>query len=89
MSEKENQGKITVRICCGINCSVHGGQELLDSVESDAYLTSHCNIIYNECLEFCEEGKNSPIVEIEGKPFLRMTPERLTTLLTNEIQGLE
>ena len=89
MSKEENQGKITVRICCGINCSVHGGQELLDSIESDTYLTSHCNIVYNECLEFCEEGKNSPIVEIEGKPFLRMTPERLTTLLTDKIQGLE
>ena len=85
MTEKEFQ----VRICCGINCSVHGGQELLDSVESDKLVTSHCNIVYNECLEFCEEGKNSPIVEIEGKPFLRMTPEKLITLLHKKIQGRE
>lgn len=81
--------EIKVRICCGINCSVHGGQELLDSVESDTYLTSHCEIVYNECLEYCEGGKNSPIVEIDKKPFLRMTPERLTTLLNEKIHDLE
>ena len=89
MAEKKKE--ILVRICCGINCSVHGGQELLDLVESDENIdiASHCNIVYNECLDYCEDGKNSPIVEIDGKIFLRMTPERFTTLLHEKIREQE
>lgn len=79
--------KISVHICCGINCSARGGQELLSLLESDLLINKHCVVHFVNCMEKCENGQYSPVVEINGKPYLSMTSERILDTLYHMIQG--
>lgn len=79
---------ISVKICCGMNCLVHGGQELLDLVENDPKISRNCEIEGVECRETCGDlGKQSPVVEINGKIYAKMTAERLIDMLYKKIDG--
>lgn len=79
---------ISVKICCGMNCLVHGGQELLDLVENDPKISRNCEIKGVECRETCGDlGKQSPVVEINGKIYAKMTAERLIDMLYKKIDG--
>ena len=79
---------ISVKICCGMNCLVHGGQELLDLVENDPKISRNCEIEGVECRETCGDmGKQSPVVEINGKIYPKMTAERLIDMLYKKIDG--
>ncbi len=79
---------ISVKICCGMNCLVHGGQELLDLVENDSKISNNCQIEGVECRETCGDlGKQSPVVEINGKIYAKMTAERLIDMLYKKIDG--
>ena len=79
---------ISVKICCGMNCLVHGGQELLDLVENDTKISNNCQIEGVECRETCGDlGKQSPVVEINGKIYPKMTPERLIDMLSKMIDS--
>jgi len=79
---------ISVKICCGMNCLVHGGQELLDLVENDLKISKNCQIESVECRETLGDlGKQSPVVEINGKIYPKMTPERLIDMLSKMIDG--
>ncbi len=81
---------INVKICCGMNCLAHGGQELLDLVENDQKITNNCQIEGVECRETCGDlGKESPVVEIDGKIYSKMTAERLIDMLYKKIDGVQ
>ncbi|MHA1856107.1 MAG: NAD(P)H-dependent oxidoreductase subunit E [Promethearchaeota archaeon] len=81
---------INVKVCCGMNCLAHGGQELLDLVENDQKITDHCQIEGVECREICGDlGKKSPVVEIDGKIYSKMTAERLIDMLYKKIDGVQ
>jgi len=79
-------GKVIVEVCCGLNCSMKGGQELLDIVESDSLFRENgIDIIPVNCLQCCNDGFLSPVVSINGECHTRMTTERLVSTLRSFI----
>ncbi|MCF2139627.1 MAG: NAD(P)H-dependent oxidoreductase subunit E [Candidatus Lokiarchaeota archaeon] len=79
--------KISLKICCGMNCLAHGGQELLDLVEDSPTYTAYVELACVECLNTCgDRGYNSPVVELNGKIYSNMTAEKLMELLDQLIQ---
>ncbi len=79
--------KIDVKICCGIHCSVRGGQELLDALELEPILSTNCVYECVNCLGCCDEGKTSPVIEINGACYTQMTPERLLDTISSMLTG--
>jgi NADH:ubiquinone oxidoreductase subunit E len=77
---------LDLQICSGIYCSVRGGQELLDILDDHPEIKQNCNITYVKCLECCEGGKKSPVIQLEGVFYEKMTPEKLITLLSSKIR---
>lgn len=75
--------KIHVEICCGIHCSMKGGQELFDMAESDDLLdNSKFDITPVTCIQkCCQEGVLSPVVVINGECYTKMTAARLISTL--------
>ena len=79
--------KIDLKICCGMNCLTHGGQELFDLAESDPLITKYCNLESVTCRESCgEEGIQSPTVQINGKIYSKMTSDKLMDLINEMIE---
>ena len=75
-------GKIKVEVCCGLECSMRGGQELFDMVESDDLINdANFDIIPVNCLNCCEGGIFSPVVAINGECHPKMTASRLISTL--------
>ena len=68
--------KISVKICAGIHCAVRGGQEILEIFETDAFLQEHCQWHSVNCLNCCQEGKLSPVIEVNGTCLTRMTADK-------------
>jgi NADH:ubiquinone oxidoreductase subunit E len=78
---------IKVTFCCGINCSTHGGQELLNLLENDEIITKKCQIVCEECHELCRNRNNSPIVLINDELHEKMTADRLIDLIYQLIEN--
>ncbi len=79
-------GKIRVEICCGLHCSLRGGQEIFDAVESEELFEGNkFDIIPVNCLQCCNDGALSPVVSINGECYTKMTTERLISTLRNFI----
>ena len=75
-------GKIRVEVCCGLHCSMKGGQELFDMVESDELIDdSKFDIIPVSCLQCCQDGLLSPVVAIKGECYTEMTAARLISTI--------
>ncbi|MHA1610861.1 MAG: NAD(P)H-dependent oxidoreductase subunit E [Promethearchaeota archaeon] len=86
MEKNTKNTKINLRICCGMNCLAHGGQELLDSVENDTRFTNNVDIEAVECRDTCGDGGyKSPVIELNDRIYPKMTVERLWELLDKEI----
>ena len=79
--------KFKIKICGGINCSVRGGQELLDALENNSFLLKNCEFESVNCLKGCEDGDMSPVIEIDGEIHQKMTPERLIDYITNQLES--
>lgn len=77
--------KIRVEICCGLYCSMEGGQELFDMVESDEFINDNkFDITPVNCIQkCCQGGLLSPVVAINGECYTKMTAARLITTLRN------
>ena len=77
--------KIRVEICCGLHCSMKGGQELFDMAESDELIKyKKFNITPVNCIQkCCQGGILSPVVAINGKIYTEMTAARLISTLRN------
>ena len=80
---------IEVKICCGMNCLNHGGQELLDLIENNPKFQKYCNIEATTCLDGCEEGKDSPVVKIDGIRYAAVTPEYLVDIINRKIETIK
>ena len=76
-------GKIRVEVCCGLHCSMKGGQELFDLVESNELLDdSKFDITPVNCIQkCCQGGLISPVVSINGEYYTEMTAGRLISTL--------
>lgn len=72
---------IRINICCGLECTARGGQELILAVESDPVLAAEVDIGYGICMERCREGELAPVVEVDGVVYESMTTEKLVDLL--------
>ena len=78
--------KIRIEVCCGLNCSMKGGQEIFDMVESDTLFdVNKFDIIPVNCLQCCQDGALSPVVSIKGESYTQMTAERLISTLRSFI----
>jgi NADH:ubiquinone oxidoreductase subunit E len=74
--------KIRVEICCGLHCSLKGGQELFEMAESDDLIDdTKFDILPVNCLQCCQDGVLSPVVSIKGENYTKMTLERLISTL--------
>jgi len=76
---------IQVKVCCGLNCAAQGGQELLAMLEDSEELAGRIEVAPVPCLQCCEDGRRSPVVQIGneilcgvGSEQLQETLERLT-----------
>jgi NADH:ubiquinone oxidoreductase subunit E len=79
-------GKIRVEVCCGLHCSLKGGQEIFDIMESsDLFDESKFDVIPVNCLQCCQEGVFSPVVSIKGECYTNMTVERLISTMRSFI----
>jgi len=72
---------IEVKVCCGMDCTARGGQELIQAVEQDPVMAEAVTLVYVKCLEKCKLGELAPVVEVDGKLYTSMTTETLTDLL--------
>jgi NADH:ubiquinone oxidoreductase subunit E len=73
---------VKVRICIGTNCSFHGGQLIHDKLESEPLLQGHVDLETVKCLDkACKDGKNSPVVEIDGKIHPRASIEKISEII--------
>jgi NADH:ubiquinone oxidoreductase subunit E len=72
---------IQVRFCLGLDCVARGGQELLAMIEEDTLFSERVEISFEKCMGACREGAEPPVVEVEGKRYAGLTPERLAELL--------
>jgi len=79
---------IQVKICCGLECTARGGQELLDTLESDPLVLSGISLIYEHCMDSCRNGDLAPVVTIEGTMYTSMTADRLSDLLHERIEAM-
>lgn len=69
---------IKVRVCVGTNCCFSGGESLLEMLEEDADLASFIELEATRCMDkACDGGRASPVVEIEGRRWLKATPEQV------------
>ena len=74
--------QIDLKICCGMNCLTHGGQELFDMAENDPFIQKHCQIESVTCQNSCgDEGVMSPTVTINDEIHSSMTADRLMEIL--------
>ncbi len=79
--------KIRVKVCVGTNCAFRGGQTLLDTIESDPFFRGRIKIEGVSCLEkACNEGKDSPVVEVDGKLFTSASIHQISDLLYNRLE---
>lgn len=76
---------IQVKMCCGLECTARGGQELILAIEEDPVLRAGVVIEYGRCTGLCKDGEFSPVVRIGGEEFLSMTAERLVDLLHTKL----
>jgi NADH:ubiquinone oxidoreductase subunit E len=79
-------GKIRIEVCCGLHCSMKGGQELFDMIESnDLFEENVFDVIPVNCLQCCQDGVLSPVISIKGECYTEMTMERLISLMRSFI----
>nr|MDO8111238.1 NAD(P)H-dependent oxidoreductase subunit E [Candidatus Sigynarchaeota archaeon] len=79
--------KVRVRICIGTNCSFHGGQLIYDKLDSEPLLQDHIDLETVKCFDkACKEGKNSPVVEIDGKLHARASIEKISEIIFTKLK---
>lgn len=78
---------IEVKVCCGLECTSRGGQELLHAIEQDQVMAKGVKLVYVKCLEKCKLGELAPVLEINGIVYTSMTAEALTDLLHDLIEA--
>jgi NADH:ubiquinone oxidoreductase subunit E len=76
---------VHVKICCGLDCTARGGQELILALESDSVLAGKVKIEYEKCMERCREGDFTPVVEVDDVVYESMTADKLVDLLYAKI----
>jgi len=86
--------KIKVRVCVATNCTFAGSEALIDMLNEDEDLADFIEIEPVHCFEkSCNEGRESPVVEVERRRIFRATPELVIDMIeqqvTQHIAGLE
>jgi len=81
-------GKLTVRVCVGLNCSFRGGLQLLEAMEDDPRLRDGCEVEEVGCQdELCAGGRLSPVVFVDGEPLCGIGVAELCDLLHERLGG--
>ena len=72
---------IEVKVCCGLDCTARGGQELIHAIEQDPVMAEAVTLVYEKCMEKCKIGELAPVMEIDGQLYTNVTAEAMTDLL--------
>ncbi|NMC03866.1 MAG: hypothetical protein GYA24_01580 [Candidatus Lokiarchaeota archaeon] len=81
--------KVRVRVCVGTNCAFHGGQSISDKLDSDPLFEGKVDVETVKCFDkLCADGKNSPIVEIDGKIYKKLSMEKLSEIVFSKLSTL-
>jgi NADH:ubiquinone oxidoreductase subunit E len=84
---EKGKKKTLVRVCVGTNCAFHGGQLILDKLDSDPLIKDKVDIEAVKCLDkACKDGKNSPVIEIDGKKYPRASIEKVSELIITKLK---
>ncbi|MFP4364362.1 MAG: NAD(P)H-dependent oxidoreductase subunit E [Spirochaetia bacterium] len=68
--------KILVKVCMGTNCAFRGASSVLDALRGEEDIQDNIVIEEVSCIDDkCDRSKNSPVVEIDGKAYLKSKPE--------------
>ena len=71
-----------------MDCSYLGGQMILDKLEAEDLLNGKISIETTKCFEkICVDGENSPIVEIDGKIYKKMSIEKVSEIIFMKLKG--
>ncbi|MBM4405781.1 MAG: NAD(P)H-dependent oxidoreductase subunit E [Chloroflexi bacterium] len=72
-------------VCTGLNCTYNGAPDLLKALEKKLGLTpgipppdGWARVETTQCTTRCADGPN---VDIDGRPYIYMEPEKLVSLL--------
>jgi NADH:ubiquinone oxidoreductase subunit E len=78
--------KVRVRVCVGTNCAFHGGQLISDKLESESLFKDKVDLETVKCFDkLCADGKNSPIVEIDGEIYKKASIEKVSAIIFSKI----
>jgi len=78
--------KVHVRVCVGTNCAFHGGQSISDKLDSESLFDGKVEVETVKCFEkLCADGKNSPIVEIDGKVYKKISIEKISEIVFSKL----
>ncbi len=78
--------KVHVRVCVGTNCAFHGGQLISDKLDSESLFDGKIEVETVKCFEkLCADGRNSPIVEIDGKVYKKMSIEKVSEIVFSKV----
>ncbi|MEX2681379.1 MAG: (2Fe-2S) ferredoxin domain-containing protein [Candidatus Sigynarchaeota archaeon] len=80
--------RVRVRVCVGTNCTFHGGQLISDRLESEPLFKGDIDVqVENvKCFDnLCADGKDSPVVEIDGAIYKRMSVEKVSEIVFSRI----
>jgi NADH:ubiquinone oxidoreductase subunit E len=79
-------GRLKVKVCVGTNCCYSGGESLIEMLESDEALADFVEIEAVRCVDkACDGGRQSPVVIVGEKSFLRATPEIVMEAIENHV----
>lgn len=82
MNTKNPVIMIHVKVCLGTNCSVMGGQVILEALEGEPLLKGKIHVETVKCFdEECDGGNKSPIVAIDGVKYLNASIEKISAIL--------
>lgn len=78
---------IHVKVCIGTNCSYHGGQQVLEQLESEPFFLGKIELEVTKCFDdICDGGKNSPLVEVEGRIFENATTREVSEAIFHALE---
>jgi len=84
---EKGKKKPLVRVCVGTNCAFHGGQLILEKLDSEPLIKDKIDIEAVKCFDkACKDGKNSPVVEIDGKKYLRASIEKVSEIIITKLK---
>lgn len=82
--------KIIVEVCAGIYCTMMGSMDIMDAIASLSELRHDLNpdleieVRAIPCPGTCEQGRQAPLVFVNGRPVYRADSETVMALILEQ-----